>query len=77
MAWSMLEELEKFRKPMTAQELWPLLDIRPKTLYKMAARGDIPSVRMGGVLRFDPKSLGLWLRRKDPMLAAAMKSPTA
>ena len=77
MAFSMLEEIEKHRKPMTAKDLGPILNVHPKTLYKMAHRHDIPSVIMGGIVRFDPRSVALWLRRKDPMLATAAKSLTA
>ncbi len=77
MAWSMLEEIETHRKPMTAKELGPILNVHPKTLYKMAHRNDIPSVMIGDCVRFDPRSVALWLRRKDPMLATAAKSVTA
>ncbi len=77
MAWSMLEEIETHRKPMTAKELGPILNVHPKTLYKMAHRNAIPSVKLGDIVRFDPKSVSLWLRRKDPMLAIAAKSQAA
>ncbi len=67
----------KHRKPMAATELGPILNVHPKTLYKMAHRNAIPSVIMGDTVRFDPKSVSLWIRRKDPMLATALKSEGA
>ena len=77
MAWSMLEAIDQHRKATTAKDLAPILNLTAKTIYKMAKRNDIPSIVMGGSVRFDPRSVGMWLRRKDPMLAKAMKSQAA
>ena len=77
MAWSMLEAIDTHRKALTAKQLAEILNVSTKTLYKMAHRNDIPCVIMGGSVRFDPKSISFWLRKKDPVLAAAARSLTA
>jgi excisionase family DNA binding protein len=38
----------------TVEDLALLLELSPKTLYKMAKSGNIPAIRIGGMIRFDP-----------------------
>jgi excisionase family DNA binding protein len=48
----------------TAESLADLLELSPKTLYKMANSGRIPVIRIGGTLRFDPLLTAEWLRAR-------------
>jgi excisionase family DNA binding protein len=45
-------------------ELSELLDVSSKTLYKQAARGKLPSFRIGSCVRVYGKGLADHLRRK-------------
>ena len=74
MAFSILEEVEKLSGLLDAKQVAALFKIKAQTVYEMAASKDIPSFKLGGSLRFDPRSLGYWLRKKDPTLAKAMRA---
>lgn len=43
------------------------------TIYRMVSEHEIPFLRIGGDLRFDPSSLMVWLSKKDPTLAQAAR----
>ena len=40
---------------LTAKQLAELLNISPKTIFKMAKAGRIPSFRVGSAVRFDAR----------------------
>jgi len=48
----------------TVEALADLLEVSPKTLYKMANSGRISVIRIGGMLRFDPVLTADWLRAR-------------
>ncbi len=52
--------IANFRHALTATEVGELFALSPKTIYKKARIGAIPSVRFEGVVRFDPKKLADW-----------------
>ena len=58
------EQIEASRSALTAQELSSLLQVAPKTIYRLAKAGRIPSFKIGNALRFDPKQMARWLREK-------------
>lgn len=72
--FSVLEQLESLQGPTTAKRLAPILGISEKTLYKGAASREIPSFRVLGALRFDPKVISYWYRKQSPLIAAAGKA---
>src|SRR6266404_1017580 len=39
--------------------------LTPQHIYKMAARGALPSLRIAGAIRFDPQDLVNWLKTKE------------
>jgi hypothetical protein len=41
----------------------------------MAARGRLPSFRVGSAVRFDPQELAKWLRSKYPEVPSGPKRP--
>lgn len=51
---------------LTAKQLAELLNISPKTIFKLAKAGRIPSFRIGTAVRFDARLVIDWLRRQRP-----------
>jgi excisionase family DNA binding protein len=49
---------------LTAKQLAELLNISPKTIFKMAKAGRIPSFRVGSAVRFDARLVIDWLRKQ-------------
>ena len=47
---------------LTAKETSSVLRITTQRLYEMARKGLIPSVRIGGCVRFDQAQLQAWIR---------------
>jgi excisionase family DNA binding protein len=45
-------------------DLAVILGVDDKHIYRMAARGQIPSFRVGRAVRFDPQEVAKWLREK-------------
>ena len=52
------------RTAWRVEDLAHLLEMSPKTLYKMAKAGNIPAIRIGGMIRFDPVLSAEWLRAR-------------
>jgi excisionase family DNA binding protein len=67
--------LETREHALRAGEVAGLLGVTRQHIYKMAAAGTIPSFRIGTAVRFDPKHLAEWLRRKMPESVAVMQRP--
>jgi excisionase family DNA binding protein len=59
----LFETLER-KSVWNMDELAELLDVSAKTLYKQAARGKLPSFRIGSCVRVYGKGLADHLRRK-------------
>jgi excisionase family DNA binding protein len=64
MKLNLIEELESRRGAMKVSDLTQLLGVDDKHIYRMAARGQLPSFRVGGAVRFDPHEVANWLRLK-------------
>jgi excisionase family DNA binding protein len=58
---------------LTVEEVAAIFRLSKFTDYRMVKRKQIPCLLIGGSRRFDPKTLGYWARKKDPMLAAAAR----
>jgi excisionase family DNA binding protein len=61
---NLIEELEARSGAIKVSDLAALLGVDDKHIYRMAARGQLPSFRVGGAVRFDPKEVANWLRLK-------------
>ena len=72
MSHNLIQELESRHGAMKVSELTELLGVDDKHIYRMAARGQLPSFRVGGAVRFDPQEVANWLRLKygRPQLSA-------
>lgn len=51
---NLVEQLEARNGAMKVSELSELLGVDDKHVYRMAARGRLPSFHVGGAVRFDP-----------------------
>lgn len=61
---------------MKVAELCELLGVDDKHVYRMAARGALPSFHVGSAVRFDPQEVAKWLRLKYGMVSDnGRKSP--
>lgn len=60
----MTEMDENLRRLLTVPEVAEMLRVSPKTLYVWVERGDFPSLRVGGRIRFDPLGVRRWLEAK-------------
>jgi excisionase family DNA binding protein len=52
------------RAAWTADELAQLLSLSRKHIYKLAKKGRMPSLRIGGAIRFDPHATASWIEAK-------------
>lgn len=74
---NLIEKLEARSSAMRVAELCELLGVDDKHIYRMAARGSLPSFHVGGAVRFDPQEVAKWLRQKYGFDDAAVKRPPA
>lgn len=61
---NLIEELESRRGGIKVADLACILGVDDKHIYRMAARGLLPSFRVGGAVRFDPQEIAKWLRER-------------
>ena len=54
-----------FERLITVKELMRLLGVSRSWVYDAAARGIIPSIRVGAMLRFDPRAIRAWLAQQQ------------
>ena len=74
---TLIEKLESKSEALRANDLAVLFDVTPQHIYKMAARGTIPSFRVAGAIRFDPQEVARWLIRKGPLNLSTAASARA
>ena len=56
--------LRSAKGALTAKQLAEVLNISPKTVFKLAKAGRIPSFRIGTAVRFDARLIVDWLRKQ-------------
>jgi excisionase family DNA binding protein len=71
---NLIEQLDARHGAMRVADLTALLGVDDKHIYRMAARGQMPSFRLGGAVCFDPQEVAKWLRSK---YGAEKKPPAA
>ncbi len=57
-----------FEPVLTTEEAARLLNIHPKTLQRMARKGQVPGHRIGDLWRFRASELDAWFRGKRDRL---------
>lgn len=63
---SLVERLKSQTKVLRATELASLLEVTPQHIYKLAATGRMPSIRIARAIRFDPQQVATWLSENAP-----------
>ena len=51
-----------FKHIMTVEQLAEYLQLNPQTVYRKAQTGEIPSIRIGKILRFKKDIIDAWLK---------------
>jgi predicted DNA-binding transcriptional regulator AlpA len=57
--------IEQKQGALRASDIARILDLSAKQIYKMAASGEIPSLRIANSVRFDPHDFAVWLRTRS------------
>jgi excisionase family DNA binding protein len=60
----MLEELKAKRSAMTVKEIADILSLSPREIYRLAATNQIPHFRIGASVRFDARTVLVWLESR-------------
>jgi len=68
------QDLEKDRL-MTLQQVAEYLQIKERTIYGWAQKGQIPSFKLGNVWRFKREDIDLWIeeRKRDTPRSKALR----
>jgi excisionase family DNA binding protein len=59
------EIIEQKKGALRANDIARILDLSEKQIYKMAASGEIPSLKIANSVRFDPHDFAAWLRTRS------------
>lgn len=72
--FDLLSAIESRTTALTIEEVAELFQVSGETVRRMAAKKQLPGFKMGGQVRFNPASLGYWLRQRDPVAAKASRA---
>jgi excisionase family DNA binding protein len=59
------EIVESKKEALRVAEVARILDVSIKKIYRMAAKGQIPSLKISNSIRFDPQEIAVWLRSQS------------
>ena len=59
------EIVEGKKEALRVTEVARILDVSIKKIYRMAAQGQIPSLKISNSIRFDPHEVATWLRNQS------------
>lgn len=62
---------------LRVRDVAPILGVSIQQVYKMAASGEIPTVRIASSVRFDPNEFAAWLKDRYSSLGGRASSSTA
>jgi excisionase family DNA binding protein len=71
------EIVEGKKEALRVTEVARILDVSIKKIYRMAALGQIPSLKISNSIRFDPHEVAMWLRNQsstNPMPTISLPS---
>jgi len=69
------EIVEGKREALRVAEVAQILDVSIKKIYRMAAKGQIPSLKIASSIRFDPQDIAVWLRNQSSTCLIPATSP--
>lgn len=60
---------------MTLQDVAEYLQVKERTIYQWAQKGDIPAFKLGNVWRFKRQDIDLWIeeRKRDTPRSRALR----
>jgi excisionase family DNA binding protein len=70
-AYSILDDLETRKGVLKVKEVAELLRVSQDSIYDLVDNRRIPAFYVGSQIRFDPKTIAFWLRKKDPTFVKA------
>lgn len=71
------EIIESKKEALRVAEVAQILDLSIKQIYRMAAKGQIPSLKISNSIRFDPHDVAVWLRNQSSTkLISAISLPS-
>lgn len=70
----LLAGIESHTTAMTIEQVAALFQKSEDAIRRMAVKKQLPAFKLGGEWRFNPASLGYWLRSRDPLAAKASKA---
>ena len=59
------EIVESKKEALRVTEVARILDVSIKKIYRMAAKGQIPSLKISHSVRFDPHDVAVWLKSQS------------
>jgi excisionase family DNA binding protein len=62
---SLITLLGRRKEAMTIPELAKLIRVSKRSLYRYAAKENLPTMRIGGNIRVDPVHVAKWLRARQ------------
>jgi len=62
---TLADEIELLPNALTVRDITKRLRVSDQTVYRMILDQTIPYFRIRGVVRFDPREIARWLRRKS------------
>jgi excisionase family DNA binding protein len=76
---TLAELVEEKTEALRVRDVARILDVSAKQIYKMAAKGQIPSMRIANTVRFDPHDFATWLRTRASVgpTISVLAHPTA
>lgn len=74
---SLAEQIERIERALSVSEVARLLSICRASVYRYIDAGVIPAIRIGTILRVDPKALARCLRRHALLPESDSRSATS
>lgn len=62
---SIRQRIAQFKQALTVAQLADILGVSQETIYKETRKGIIPSMRIGGSIRFCPEAVSEWLAKTE------------
>ena len=66
--------IESHTTALTIEQVAALFQCSPATIRRAVVAKKLPGFKFMGEWRFNPVSLGYWLRQRDPLAAKAWKT---
>lgn len=73
----LIEAVGKKTEALRVRDIAQVLGVSKQQVYKMAAKGEIPSFRVVTAIRFDPREFAMWLEAKYPPQQVTLMNSSA